>query len=31
MPALGEDTDSVLAALGYSTAEIENFRRGGII
>jgi crotonobetainyl-CoA:carnitine CoA-transferase CaiB-like acyl-CoA transferase len=31
MPALGEDTDSVLAALGYSAADIENFRHRGII
>jgi itaconate CoA-transferase len=31
MPALGEDTDTVLAALGYSTADIENFRRRRII
>jgi crotonobetainyl-CoA:carnitine CoA-transferase CaiB-like acyl-CoA transferase len=31
MPALGGDTDSILAALGYSAAEIGSFRRRGVI
>lgn len=31
MPALGEDTDSVLASLGYSAAEIDGFHRRGVI
>jgi itaconate CoA-transferase len=31
MPALGEDTDSILAALGYSAADIDGFRHRGII
>ncbi|QCC60022.1 CoA transferase [Natrinema thermotolerans] len=31
MPDLGEDTDDVLAALGYSSAEIEELRDAGAI
>jgi len=31
MPTLGEDTDPILAWLGYSAGEIDNFRRRGII
>jgi len=31
MPALGGDTDSVLASIGYSEAEIANFRREKVI
>jgi itaconate CoA-transferase len=31
MPALGEDTDSILAGLGYSAADVEEFRRRGVI
>lgn len=31
MRALGADTDSILADLGYSTADIDNFRRDGVI
>ena len=31
MPALGEDTDAVLSAIGYSAADIADFRRRGII
>jgi crotonobetainyl-CoA:carnitine CoA-transferase CaiB-like acyl-CoA transferase len=31
VPALGEDTDSVLSDLGYSDADIATFRRDGVI
>lgn len=31
LPALGEDTESVLRDLGYSDAEIAAFRRDGVI
>ncbi|HEX5281532.1 MAG TPA: CaiB/BaiF CoA-transferase family protein [Micropepsaceae bacterium] len=31
MPALGGDTDSVLAGIGYSEEEIANFRRDKVI
>jgi crotonobetainyl-CoA:carnitine CoA-transferase CaiB-like acyl-CoA transferase len=31
MPALGEDTESILRDLGYSTADIAGFRRDGVI
>ncbi|MCX2928750.1 CoA transferase [Mycobacterium sp. CVI_P3] len=30
-PLLGEHTDEVLAEIGYSTAEIADLRRGGIV
>ena len=31
VPALGEATDSVLTALGYSAADIARLRRTGVI
>ena len=31
MPALGGDTDLVLASIGYSESEIANFRREKVI
>jgi crotonobetainyl-CoA:carnitine CoA-transferase CaiB-like acyl-CoA transferase len=31
MPALGADTESILADLGYSPADIATFRRDGVI
>ncbi len=31
MPSLGGDTDAVLASIGYSEAEIANFRREKVI
>ncbi len=30
-PTLGEDTDAILAALGYSPAEVSGFRAGGVV
>lgn len=30
-PQLGQDTDAILAQLGYGTAEIEAFRQDGVI
>ena len=30
-PGLGEHSDEILAELGYSTADRENWRRGGVI
>ena len=30
-PPLGRDTDSILASVGYSDAEIERLRAGGVI
>ncbi len=30
-PALGQDTDAILASLGYTEAEIEDLRRRGIV
>ena len=31
MPALGEDTQSVLRDIGYSDAEIAAFKKDGVI
>ena len=31
IPALGEDTEAILRELGYSAADIENFRKDGAI
>jgi crotonobetainyl-CoA:carnitine CoA-transferase CaiB-like acyl-CoA transferase len=30
-PELGADSDEVLAGLGYSPAEISQFRAGGVV
>jgi itaconate CoA-transferase len=31
IPALGQDTDAILAELGYTPQQIQHFRREGVV